>query len=93
MKIFWDTNVLVDLLLVRRPFYEAASTILSMSEDNDWQIIVSSLSVMNANYICCERGKMPKDMWERKILGLSSPVNWTGRPQSSTPVLPPSRTR
>lgn len=72
MRIFWDTNVLVDLLLVRRPFYEAASTILSMSEENDWQIIVSSLSVMNANYICCERGKMPKDMWERKILGLSS---------------------
>ncbi|MGM9759209.1 MAG: hypothetical protein ACI30I_03730, partial [Parabacteroides sp.] len=51
MKIFWDTNVLVDLLLVRRPFYEAASTILSISEDNDWQIIVSSLSVMNANYM------------------------------------------
>ena len=58
MRIFWDTNVLVDLLMVRRPFYESASTILTMSEENNWQIIVSSLSVMNANYVCCERGKM-----------------------------------
>ena len=47
MRIFWDTNVLVDLLMVRRPFYESASTILTMSEENNWQIIVSSLSVMN----------------------------------------------
>ena len=62
MRIFWDTNVLVDLLMVRRPFYESASTILTMSEENNWQIIVSSLSVMNANYVCCERGKMPADM-------------------------------
>ena len=60
MRIFWDTNVLVDLLMVRRPFYESASTILTMSEENNWQIIVSSLSVMNANYVCCERGKMRK---------------------------------
>ena len=75
MIIFWDTNVLVDLLMVRRPFYDPASTILSMSEENGWQIIVSSLSIMNANYICCERGKMPMDMWERKILGLSSLVS------------------
>ena len=32
MKIFWDTNVLVDLLLVRRPFYESASTLLSLAD-------------------------------------------------------------
>ena len=75
MRIFWDTNVLVDLLMVRRPFYESASTILTMSEENNWQIIVSSLSVMNANYVCCERGKMPAEMWERKILGLGSLVS------------------
>ena len=29
MRIFWDTNVLVDLLMVRRPFYESASTRMS----------------------------------------------------------------
>ena len=46
MIIFWDTNVLVDLLMVRRPFYDPASTILSMSEENGWQIIVSSLSII-----------------------------------------------
>lgn len=74
MKIFWDTNVLVDLLMVRRPFYESASTILTMSEENGWDVVVSSLSVVNANYICCERGKMDQHMWEAKILGLSSLV-------------------
>ena len=46
MKIFWDTNVLVDLLLVRRPFYESASTLLSLAEENNWDVIVSSLSIL-----------------------------------------------
>ena len=75
MRIFWDTNVLVDLLMVRRPFYESASTILSMSEENDWQIIVSSLSIMNANFRCCERGKRPMDIAERKSEGISASVS------------------
>ena len=74
MKLFWDTNILVDLLMVRRPFYESASTILTLCEENDWEIIVSSLSVMNANFICCERGKMPQYMWEAKIMGLNNLV-------------------
>ena len=72
MKIFWDTNVLVDLLLVRRPFYEPASTILTLSQENGWQIMVSSLSVMNAYFICCERAKMSQEKWEQKIIDLSS---------------------
>ena len=72
MKIFWDTNVLVDLLLVRRPFYESASTLLSLAEENNWDVIVSSLSIMNAYYICCERAKMSREMWEHKIIGFSS---------------------
>ena len=71
MRIFCDTNVLVDLLMVRRPFYESASTILTMSDENNWQIIVSSLSVMNANYVCCERGKMPADMLDKHTITLS----------------------
>ena len=78
MKIFWDTNVLLDLLLVRRPFYESASTLLSLSEENDWEVIVSSLSIMNAYYICCERCKMSREIWEHKIIGLSSLISICG---------------
>ena len=76
MKIFWDTNVLIDLLMLRMPFYDSASTILTMAEENKWEIVISSLSIVNSNYVCCERGKMPKVMWERKIIGLSSLVTF-----------------
>ena len=49
MKIFWDTNVLIDLLMLRKPFYDSASTILTMAEENKWEIVISSLSIVNAN--------------------------------------------
>ncbi len=39
MKIFWDTNVLIDLLMLRKPFYDSTSTILTMAEENKCFII------------------------------------------------------
>ena len=39
MKIFWDTSVLIDLLMLRKPFYDSAFTILTMAEENKCFII------------------------------------------------------
>lgn len=77
MRYFLDTNVIVDLLLVRTPFYEAAATILTLAEEQGIALSTSTLSVANAHYICCERAKMPVDMWKKKITGLSEMLSFT----------------
>lgn len=76
MKCFLDTNVIVDLLLERTPFYEAAATILTLADEQDFMICTSALSIANAHYICCERAKMPVDMWRKKIVGLGEMLSF-----------------
>ena len=55
MKLFLDTNVLIDFILERQPFYQAAAMIISYAEENKVQICVSSLSLVTTNFICIER--------------------------------------
>ena len=52
MKLFLDTNVLIDFILERQPFYQAAAMIISYAEENKVQICVSSLSLVTTNFIC-----------------------------------------
>lgn len=70
MNLFLDTNVWIDILLGRKPFYYAAVTILSYAEEAKIKVTVSSLSMVNANFICCERAKMPLSIWKNKIESL-----------------------
>ena len=62
MKLFLDTNVLIDFILERQPFYQAAAMIISYAEENKVQICVSSLSLVTTIFICIERCKMPIEM-------------------------------
>ncbi|MBI1222749.1 MAG: PIN domain-containing protein [Bacteroidetes bacterium] len=50
-RIFWDTNVLVDLLAERDPFYVDAALIASMCDRGEIEISVSSLSFSNVAYV------------------------------------------
>ena len=50
MKLFLDTNVLIDFILERQPFYQAAAMIISYAEENKVQICVSSLSLVTTNF-------------------------------------------
>lgn len=67
MKLFLDTNVLIDFILERQPFYQAAAMIISYAEENKVQICVSSLSLVTTNFICIERCKMPIEIFRNKI--------------------------
>lgn len=67
MTLFLDTNVLIDFLLERDDFYAAAASIVSYAAESDVSIAVSALTMVNANYICIERCKMPLEIYERKI--------------------------
>lgn len=51
MKLFVDTNVVIDLLAHRQPFYEEAKRIFSLPDNGNIDIVVSSLSFSTVSYI------------------------------------------
>lgn len=67
MKCFIDTNVLIDFLLQRQPFYEPAAALLTMADDKRIEAAVSALSIVTSQFICCERAKMPLEVWTHKL--------------------------
>ena len=50
-RILIDTNIVIDLLAKRNPFYESASKLFSLADKNKIRLSVSSLTIANTNYI------------------------------------------
>lgn len=50
-KLFVDTNIVIDLLAQRAPFYEFAAKLFSLADRKKVQVMVSSLTFANTNYI------------------------------------------
>ena len=67
MKLFLDTNVLIDFILERPLFYQPAAMIVSYAAERKINVCVSALSVVTANFICVDRCKMPLDVYRRKM--------------------------
>lgn len=67
MKLFLDANVLIDFMGERVAYYMQAATLFSFAAEHECEIVVSSLSMVTSNYICCERGKMPLALWNNKV--------------------------
>ena len=67
MKLFLDTNVLIDFILERPLFYQPAAMVISYAAERKIEVCVSALSVVTANFICVERCKMPLDVYRRKM--------------------------
>jgi predicted nucleic acid-binding protein len=55
-KILVDTNVIIDFLVNREPFFEDAVAIFSLAERKDIKIYISSLSVNNVYYVLRKLG-------------------------------------
>lgn len=51
MKLFLDTNVMLDLLGERDPFYISAAKIATLADKRSVQIIVSALSFATISYL------------------------------------------
>ena len=51
MKIFVDTNILLDVLTKREPFYKNSAVIWSLVEDGIVEGYISAISVNNVFYI------------------------------------------
>jgi len=50
-KAFVDTDVILDLLTAREPFYSDAAKLFSLADSGRIRLFVSSLSFSNLNYI------------------------------------------
>jgi predicted nucleic acid-binding protein len=51
MRLFLDTNVVLDLLGERKPFYESIAKIATLADKEQITLVVSALSYSTVNYI------------------------------------------
>lgn len=49
-KLFLDTNIVIDLLAHRVPFYEEAATLFSLADKKQVKLAVSALTFANTSY-------------------------------------------
>lgn len=56
-KLFLDTNIVIDLLARREPFYKQAAQLFSLADKMKVQLFVSSLTFANTNYILLKERK------------------------------------
>ena len=50
-KLFVDTNIVIDLLAHREPYYEEAANLFSLADRKIIELYISSLTVANTSYI------------------------------------------
>lgn len=50
-KVFVDTDIILDLLASREPYYQYAAKLFSLADSGKLEICVSSLTFSNLNYI------------------------------------------
>ena len=64
-NVFVDTNIIIDLLAKREPFYKDAQDLFTLSDKKEIQLCISSLSFANAYYSIV---KHHKDVDAKKYL-------------------------
>lgn len=65
INLFIDTNIVIDLLGKREPFYDSAAKLFSLADRGKVNLYVSSLTFANTNYIL---SKMTNSVKSREIL-------------------------
>lgn len=65
INILLDTNIVIDLLASRDPFYAEAAALFSLADKKSIKLSVSALSLANTHYIL---SKFTNDQDARKIL-------------------------
>lgn len=49
-KLFVDTNIVIDLLSRREPFFKEAATLFSLADKKQIELTISSLTIANTSY-------------------------------------------
>ncbi len=74
-KLFLDTNIVIDLLGEREPFYESAAKIVTLADKGKVQIIVSALTYTTVCYLLSryESNKVVKEKMRKfKVIAETS---------------------
>jgi len=50
-RLFVDTNIVLDLLMARKDFYQASSELFSLSDSKKMKLPISSLTFANTHYL------------------------------------------
>lgn len=75
MNVFFDTNLLVDVLLAREPFVVDSRRAWHLAERGALKGIVSALSFPNVHYILCRlRGRQAATSGLLLVRGIFEPV-------------------
>ena len=77
-KLFVDTDIILDLLSFRQPFYNHAANLFSKADLGEIEIFVSSLAFANLNYILSKQysaDQARKKLIKFKTLVTVLPVN------------------
>ena len=77
-KLFVDTDIILDLLSSRQPFYDHAANLFSKADLGEIEIFVSSLAFANLNYILSKQysaDQARKKLIKFKTLVTVLPVN------------------
>jgi predicted nucleic acid-binding protein len=56
-KLFIDTNIVIDLLAKREPFYAEAAMLFTLADKQKVHLSVSALTFANTNYILLQSKK------------------------------------
>ncbi len=59
-KLFIDTNIVIDLLSRREPYYKESATLFSLADRKKIEISVSSLTIANTSYVLLRQLKAKK---------------------------------
>ena len=63
MKVLVDTNVIMDVLLKRVPFYNDSFSVFQLSDSGNINGVLASISVTNAFFILRKAGKSRDDVY------------------------------
>ncbi|MCD4682508.1 MAG: PIN domain-containing protein [Bacteroidales bacterium] len=70
-KILVDTNIIIDLLTKRKEFYKPASWLFTLSDNNELELAISSLTFANTYYMLSKEldsGKAKEILRKFKLL-------------------------
>lgn len=59
-KLFIDTNIVIDLLSRREPFYEESAHLFSLADKKIIELNISSLTIANTSYILLRKTNSQK---------------------------------
>ncbi len=56
-RVLLDTNIIIDLLAKREPFYQEAAKLFSLADKKRISLFASALSIANVNYVLLKTKK------------------------------------